>query len=67
MSKTLGILGVGHLASYVVTGLRNAGDSQAVVDQCSKIVLLIRRPNKRLVECQTACNFDPIGLNISYL
>ncbi|SDO94498.1 pyrroline-5-carboxylate reductase [Desulforhopalus singaporensis] len=31
MSKTLGILGVGHLASYVVTGLRNAGDQRPVL------------------------------------
>ncbi|MEH6575686.1 MAG: NAD(P)-binding domain-containing protein [Amphritea sp.] len=31
MPESLGILGVGHLASYVVAGLRNAGDSRAVL------------------------------------
>lgn len=29
--KTLGILGVGHLASYVVAGLRHAGDSRKII------------------------------------
>jgi pyrroline-5-carboxylate reductase len=31
MSEQLGVLGVGHLASYVVAGLRNAGDSRSVL------------------------------------
>ncbi|SEG67575.1 NAD(P)-binding domain-containing protein [Marinobacterium lutimaris] len=31
MSDTLGILGVGHLASYVVAGLRNAGDKRHIL------------------------------------
>jgi pyrroline-5-carboxylate reductase len=31
MSEQLGILGVGHLASYVVEGLRNAGDSRSIL------------------------------------
>ncbi|SDP83395.1 NAD(P)-binding domain-containing protein [Desulforhopalus singaporensis] len=31
MSKTLGILGVGHLASYVVAGLRKAGDQRPIL------------------------------------
>lgn len=31
MSETLGILGVGHLASYVVAGLRNAGDGRRIL------------------------------------
>lgn len=31
MSDTIGILGVGHLASYVVAGLRNAGDKRHIL------------------------------------
>ncbi len=31
MTAKLGILGVGHLASYVVAGLRNAGDGREIV------------------------------------
>jgi pyrroline-5-carboxylate reductase len=31
MKKQLGILGVGHLASYVVAGLRNAGDQRTIL------------------------------------
>ncbi|MEH6825307.1 MAG: NAD(P)-binding domain-containing protein [Motiliproteus sp.] len=31
MSEQLGVLGVGHLASYTLAGLRNAGDSRPVL------------------------------------
>ncbi|MBV1788646.1 NAD(P)-binding domain-containing protein [Marinobacterium sp. D7] len=31
MSEQLGILGTGHLATYVVTGLRNAGDNRPIL------------------------------------
>lgn len=31
MNKTLGIIGVGHLATYVVDGLRHSGDKRAII------------------------------------
>ena len=31
MTARLGVLGVGHLASYVVAGLRNAGDNRRII------------------------------------
>ncbi|WP_432698441.1 NAD(P)-binding domain-containing protein [Marinobacterium sp. YM272] len=31
MSRSIGILGAGHLASYVVAGLRNAGDKRPIL------------------------------------